>query len=251
MALIICPECGKEISNKAMQCPYCGCPKSEWESIDIKLNTDESKKFDYPEEGATVECRLNKVIHFCGENISIIDNEKKLYSGKISKLRIMSIEKPTSCSYGGIRVSFPKEKPGIFFSGDSISLSFENKFGFDISKRYLAEKLEEYDKHQEYLNEYNRNAAEKLKKEKQANKRLKNVPHYPKCKSTNLQYLGADSVGGRETKTKTTTSLNLNPLKPFTLFNHKEKIVKKGSAGIDFDRWRCEECGNVFTTIKK
>jgi len=63
--------------------------------------------------------------------------------------------------------------------------------------------------------------------------------------------MGAEVIGAKADKTKTTTSLNLNPLKPFTLFNHKEKIVKKGSAGIDFDRWRCEECGKVFTTIKK
>lgn len=26
--LINCPECGKEISNKAVSCPYCGCPAS-------------------------------------------------------------------------------------------------------------------------------------------------------------------------------------------------------------------------------
>lgn len=26
--LIKCPECGKEISNKAVSCPYCGCPAS-------------------------------------------------------------------------------------------------------------------------------------------------------------------------------------------------------------------------------
>ena len=26
MALIICPECGKQISNKATACIYCGCP---------------------------------------------------------------------------------------------------------------------------------------------------------------------------------------------------------------------------------
>ncbi len=28
MALIICPECGKEISDKAPSCPNCGCPTS-------------------------------------------------------------------------------------------------------------------------------------------------------------------------------------------------------------------------------
>ena len=26
MALIKCPECGKEISDKASACPNCGCP---------------------------------------------------------------------------------------------------------------------------------------------------------------------------------------------------------------------------------
>lgn len=31
MALINCPECNKEISNKAQSCPHCGCP--------INLNT--------------------------------------------------------------------------------------------------------------------------------------------------------------------------------------------------------------------
>lgn len=29
MALIKCPECGKEISDKASSCPNCGCPLSE------------------------------------------------------------------------------------------------------------------------------------------------------------------------------------------------------------------------------
>ena len=27
MALIKCKECGKEISEDARKCPYCGCPK--------------------------------------------------------------------------------------------------------------------------------------------------------------------------------------------------------------------------------
>jgi len=35
MALIICPECGKEISDKAGSCPNCGCPIGE-EKVDRK-----------------------------------------------------------------------------------------------------------------------------------------------------------------------------------------------------------------------
>ena len=30
MALIKCPECGKEISDKAASCPNCGCPANVW-----------------------------------------------------------------------------------------------------------------------------------------------------------------------------------------------------------------------------
>lgn len=30
MALIKCPECGREISDKAVSCPGCGCPASEF-----------------------------------------------------------------------------------------------------------------------------------------------------------------------------------------------------------------------------
>lgn len=39
----------------------------------------------------------------------------------------------------------------------------------------------------------------------------------PKCKSTNLEVLSND------VNYKDQTSLNLNPLKPFTVFDHKKK----------------------------
>lgn len=29
MAMIKCKECGKEISDQARACPYCGCPSEE------------------------------------------------------------------------------------------------------------------------------------------------------------------------------------------------------------------------------
>ncbi len=42
MALIKCPECGKEISDRAESCPSCGCPMDEEEdendSKDYKSN---------------------------------------------------------------------------------------------------------------------------------------------------------------------------------------------------------------------
>lgn len=47
-----------------------------------------------------------------------------------------------------------------------------------------------------------------------------------KCKSTNIQVIGTD-LNVKSQKTK--TSLNLNPLKPLTLFNHKTETKKKES----------------------
>lgn len=41
MSLIICPECGKEISDKATACIFCGCPITKGE------NSHTSKKYIY------------------------------------------------------------------------------------------------------------------------------------------------------------------------------------------------------------
>lgn len=48
----------------------------------------------------------------------------------------------------------------------------------------------------------------------------------PKCKSHNISILSADA---NFKKITTKTTLNLNPLKPFTLFNHKQKVIEKKS----------------------
>ncbi|HLR70669.1 MAG TPA: hypothetical protein VK085_04475 [Pseudogracilibacillus sp.] len=50
----------------------------------------------------------------------------------------------------------------------------------------------------------------------------------PKCKSAHIELIGTDA---NVKKTKRSSSLNINPLKPLTVYNHKEKKVKKKSAG--------------------
>lgn len=46
-------------------------------------------------------------------------------------------------------------------------------------------------------------------------------------------------------KVKSQTTLNLNPLKPFTVFNHKEKIVRR-EVTQQVTRFLCDDCGNIF-----
>lgn len=49
-----------------------------------------------------------------------------------------------------------------------------------------------------------------------------------KCNSANVQLIGSDkNIKSKKNK----TSINLNPLEPFTIFNHKTKVKKKSSAG--------------------
>ena len=46
-------------------------------------------------------------------------------------------------------------------------------------------------------------------------------------------------------KTKTQSSINLNPLKPFTLVNHKEKVVRQ-EISRQVVKFMCDECGNIW-----
>lgn len=49
MALIKCPKCGKEISDKAEKCPYCGVKgqelDSEYKKLDMNFDSEKPKKF--------------------------------------------------------------------------------------------------------------------------------------------------------------------------------------------------------------
>lgn len=81
MALIKCPECGKEVSDKASCCVHCGCPiHSEQNTI---TTTNESKTYNYgfyyfssSNGKVSVECKkCHKVWSFDDSNFySIVDN---------------------------------------------------------------------------------------------------------------------------------------------------------------------------------
>lgn len=76
--------------------------------------------------------------------------------------------------------------------------------------------------------------------------RKQHIKFCPFCLSTDFQYAGQQTIGARDAKTKTQYSLNLNPLKPFTLINSKEKVVKKAKSGYSYDEFVCLKCGKRF-----
>ncbi len=88
MGLIKCPDCGKSISSRAFQCPFCGCPSEyfdEAETIEKKQSTKnpvnsekkdkpenrkkESKNKDLPSKDAAMENQVVKSFTICGGKI--------------------------------------------------------------------------------------------------------------------------------------------------------------------------------------
>lgn len=106
-----------------------------------------------------------------------------------------------------------------------------------IKKRKSAEYQEMLQKKQDH----NLERAEII-----AKYREQHIKFCPFCLSTDFQYAGQQTFGARDAKTKTQYSLNLNPLKPFTLVNSKEKVVKKAKSGYSYDEFVCLKCGKRF-----
>lgn len=70
------------------------------------------------------------------------------------------------------------------------------------------------------------------------------IPIYcPQCGSEECSYFQQQKIIPGKTKTKYTA--NLNPLKPFTLVNKKEKIVREEQI-ISESMIQCNKCGYIF-----
>lgn len=65
----------------------------------------------------------------------------------------------------------------------------------------------------------------------------------PRCGSENCSHYQEQKIIPGKTKTKYTA--NINPLKPFTLFNKKEKVIKKDKV-ITEQKFICNSCGKIF-----
>lgn len=66
----------------------------------------------------------------------------------------------------------------------------------------------------------------------------------PRCGGTRFHAFVQEEIVVPE-RIKSSTSLNLNPLKPFTLYNHKEKVVRD-RVTRNVSRFVCDDCGNIF-----
>lgn len=197
MSLIICTECGKEFSDKAPACPNCGCPTSEILNESNQALDTTSKQFNFEFESSN------------GNKISILNDSVCIYKksvlkkeGQLKQLSWSDFSMPKSFLPGSINLKIGSQTFGYTFL-------FTND---DIEK---IEKLKSISK---------RNAFDIMKDVSAPSKTKDNKLRCPKCNSTNIGIVGD----------KRKTTINLNPLKPFTLVNHK--TIK--------ENWLCYDCGH-------
>ena len=94
MALIKCPECGKQISDKAEMCPQCGYPilekaeKPNYSKSTIDEKTLENKSNECKEQKSTGKKNIIKIVAIC------------LAIGAIIGLAILGVKKYIEYSYG-------------------------------------------------------------------------------------------------------------------------------------------------------
>ena len=85
MALIKCPECGREISDKAAACPNCGCPLSE-------MITSGVVKIKLPRTEQMADGFMGLL---ASKTASISSRGKTLWSGKHGETASFTIDEPT------------------------------------------------------------------------------------------------------------------------------------------------------------
>ena len=205
MALIKCPECGKEISDKAISCPNCGCPNSEFHvsednNVSNKNNNKEKSRI-YTVQKETTE-KEDIILEICQK---YSDNEK---SKAIKEL----VERT----------------------------EYDKKEAAEIINGYWKSKERVMIKHKSYVT-----PAREFNGVYKHSILFGNIEvRCPRCGSEDCShYQEQQYIPG---KTKSSYSINLNPLKPFTFANKKEKVVKKDKL-VTNEKYLCNTCGKIFS----
>lgn len=209
MGLIKCPDCGKEISDKAVMCIGCGYPLQEMIS---KSEIDLTQKQKEAELRAKIE-EAKKRKENRELNANNADVAKQYYCDNCH------IQNPVYSKYCkkcgkefGRSMIIAKSKTKIADNnGKKLSSLFENKQpeasnpDFKGVYRYVLGKKQEV--------------------------------YCPRCKSENCSYY----IEQKAANSKARYSHNLNLLRPFTFANKKEKTEY-----VTINKLLCNDCGNIF-----
>ena len=211
MSLIKCPECGKEVSDKAKTCVNCGYPIEEYLS---EINSKEEEKPTCllcgseikGDEDYCLECG-NRLTTYSLKTIKEVLNPGEPYS-ICPKCGSKNNKKNTVCINCNYVCSFAILKTHYLWEAEDFSTDYE--FNGIYRYNFWGEKKEVY---------------------------------CPRCGSENCSHYKEQQFVPAKIKTRYTA--NLNPLRPFTVLNKKEKVVRQAQT-VTNDKFMCNECGKIF-----
>lgn len=170
MALIICPKCGRQISDKEVSCSGCGYPVS---NIKALLNRE-----------IDLEDTRGSHIYKSGNTVKVSTKEKVLYEGSVDNFRVV-----------GAGVNFSGQYINFGFPGKIFSIMFYPKSQDDVHllQQVFSDKFSALKKSErEYLERYKKEEAERkaARKAAKARKRYEALQiKCPKCGSTSWTYV--------------------------------------------------------------
>lgn len=213
-----CPNCGEKISHPSKFCPNCGQtledeskPNDESFEAETSINEEFTRPLpNFPSDEHT--CAID------GEHIGFWGGRVELSDGKYVCQK----------HWSNVYSVWPNAKdPRPSFKEFWIKLNDPNHVIEHSTKPY-PKGIKPFEKHLEKnsgsqtINIYNQAPTQTPKKTYHSGL------HCPRCKSANIQLISSDA---NIKKVKHTTSIDVNPLHPLTVFKHNEKVVKKHSAG--------------------
>lgn len=192
MALINCPECGKEISDKAFACPNCGCPVQS-----AHVNTNPEKRINpiaitYGYMRRTIECTDNQII------LTSLLKKKTIIS--ISDITELKFCKATFAVLGFLTIC-TKNGNGSSVRTENDAMSDSNSVLFNKPLNKTFEEIAESLSHQLDIplslldNSYK--AEAKYQQNREQELKRNHTVYCPKCKSENVTYVNKKLSIGR------------------------------------------------------
>lgn len=240
MALIKCPECGNNVSDKASVCIHCGFPLSEYVINSDLESCEETENKVYQDVSEIYKKDILKAKFVDGHSI-FYDNGKVrilhcgriLFEGKIIDIKIYYVRKELF-SNGIMKIVYDQEelpKELYCFSNEDFKICKQIKEIYDSEKK----------KQNDIIESQRKNNFSGVYKYGLIGQKIE--VYCANCGSSNCSEYKDEIVVPE--KTKTTVSMNLNPLKPFTFANVNEKVVRNGYS-IPIKRFVCNDCGKIF-----
>ncbi len=280
MTLIKCPECGRKVSDQSTICIECGFPIQDYVSKTKKENALEQKKASEKQKLELQKENDEKRWEELPDKRNVLIQKKAimidLYRMTL-KVRIPGC--PTisdniwnfTLEYFGISMGF---NIGFMISNTSKQYSSgvvdiidrgEVKNQLELFKEimennglYVARsrfdvlyRKTESDRSMQTATKQTYSSLFEEKETKTEN--FHGIYKYvsgkkvevfcPRCNSQNCSYYTTEKVIPEKTKTRYTA--NLNPFRPFTLVNKKEKVIRKNQT-VTEQKIICNDCGNIF-----